>query len=80
MTNTLVFLLQIPHGIDFAVPESDGNIEYSSDSEHSDMAVVAGDDAYKPEEDDQPISLTQAELNNLKLDLNLLKESTQLLG
>ena len=52
MTNILVFLLQIPHGIDFAVPEPDGNIEYSSDSKHSDMAIIVGDEAYKPEEDD----------------------------
>ena len=42
----------------FPVPEPDGDKKYSSDSEHCDMIVVAGDDAYKPEEDDQPISLT----------------------
>ena len=29
------------------------------------MTVVAGDDAYKPEEDDQPVLLTQAILNDL---------------
>ena len=40
----------IPHGLDFPVPEPDGNIEYSSDSEHSDMTVVARNYAYKPEE------------------------------
>lgn len=64
----------IPHGPDLPVPEPDGNMEYSSDSEHS---VVAGDDAYKPEEYDQPV---QAELNDLTQDLNLSKESAQLLG
>ena len=26
-------------------------MEYSSDSEHSDMTVAAGDEAYKPEDD-----------------------------
>ena len=29
------------------------------------MTVVDEDDTYTPEEDDQPILLTQAELNNL---------------
>ena len=42
--------------------------------------VVAGDDIYKAEEDDHPIPLTLAELNNLTRDLNLLKESAQLQG
>ena len=55
----------IPHSPDLPVPESDGNMEYSSDSKHSDMTVPAGDDAYKPEEDNQPEPLTQAELYNL---------------
>ena len=41
------------------------------------MTVVAGDDACKPE-DDQPVPLTEAELNDLTRDLNLLKESVQL--
>ena len=42
------------HVTDLPVSESDGNMEYSSDFEHSDMTVVARDDACKPEEDDQP--------------------------
>ena len=62
-----------------SVLEPDGNMESSFDSEHSDMTVVAGDDAYKPEEDDQPIPLKQAELNDLTEDLNLSTESVQLL-
>ena len=41
----------ISYGPDLPAPESDGYMEYSSDSEHSDMTVEAGDDAYKPEED-----------------------------
>ena len=44
------------------------------------MTVVTEDFAYKPEEDDQPVLWTQAELNNLTRDLNLSKESSQLLG
>ena len=40
------------------------------------MIVLAGNDAYKSEEDDQSINLTQAELNDLTWDS---KESAQLL-
>ena len=36
----------IPHGPDLPVPDPDGNMEYNSDSEHSDMTFVAGDYAY----------------------------------
>ena len=28
------------------------------------MTVVAGDDTYKPEEDEQPVPLTQVKLND----------------
>ena len=55
-------------------------MEYCSNSEHSDIIIVAGDDTYKPKEDDQPVLLTQAEQNNLTQNLNLSKESAQLLG
>ena len=55
----------ISHNPDHPVPEPDGNMKYSSDSEHSDMTVVSGDDAYKPEEDNQLVPLTQVKLNNL---------------
>ena len=44
------------------------------------MTVVARDDAYKPEENDHAVPLTQAEFNNLTQDLNLSKVSAQLLG
>ena len=40
----------IPHGHDLPLPELDGNMECSSDSEHSDMTVVVGYDVYKPKE------------------------------
>ena len=53
-------------------------IEYSSDSKYSDMTVVAEDDAYKPEKDDQPVPLTQAELKKLTRDL-IISKSAQLL-
>ena len=38
----------IPHWKDLLVADSDGNMNYNSDSEHSNMTFVAGDDAYKP--------------------------------
>ena len=41
------------------VPEPDDNMEYSSDSEYSDMTAVAGDEAYKPEADDHPVPSTK---------------------
>ena len=48
-------IIPIPLGPDLPIPEPDSNIEHCSDSKHSDMTVVTGDGAYKPEEDDQPI-------------------------
>ena len=70
----------ISHGPDLPAPEPNGNMEYSFDSEHSDMTVVAGDDAYELDEDNQPVPLTQAEFNDQTRDLNLSRESAQLLG
>ena len=55
----------ICHGTALPVPEPDGNMEYSSNSQHCYMTVVVGDGAYKPEEEDKPAPLTQAEFNNL---------------
>ena len=42
----------IPYSPDLPAPEPGANMEYSSDSKHSDTAVIASDDAYKSEEDD----------------------------
>ena len=47
---------------------------YSSDSEHSDMPVVAENDVYKAK-DDQLVPLAQAELNNLIRDVKPWKAS-----
>ena len=55
-------------------------MEYSSDSEQSGMTVVAGDDAYKPEEEDQSDEDNTNRTHDLTQDLNLSKESAQLLG
>ena len=68
-----------PHGQDILIPEPNGNMEYSYHPIHSDMNFVAGDDAYKPE-DDQPIFFRQAELNDLTRGLNLSKTFAQLSG
>lgn len=70
----------VPHGPDIPVPEPDVTMESSSDPEFSDTTDTAEFGAYKPEEDDRPVPLTQAELNDLTRDLNLSKESAQLLG
>ena len=48
----------ILHSADLLDPEPDGNMDCSSDYEHSDMTIVAGDSAYKPNENDQPVPLT----------------------
>ena len=61
----------ISHGPDLPVAEPDCNMEYSSDFEHRVMTVVAGDDTYKPEENDQSVSLTQAKHIDLTWDLLL---------
>ena len=39
--NVTAAIRSISHGSDLPVPEPDANMEYSSDSEHSDMTVVA---------------------------------------
>ena len=70
----------VSHGPDLPVSEPNVTMESSSDSESSDMTDTAECGAYRPEEDDQPVPLTQAELNDLTQDLNLSKESAQLLG
>ena len=70
----------VSHGADLPVSEPNVTMESSSDSESSDMTDTAECGAYRPEEDDQLVPLTQAELNDLTQGLNLSKESAQLLG
>ena len=70
----------VPHGPDLPVPQPNVTMESSSDSESCDMTHTAECGAYRPEEDDQPVPLIQAELNDLTGNLNLSKESAQLLG
>ena len=55
-------------------------MDSSSDSKTSDMTDTAECGAYRPEVDDHPVPLTQAELNNLTQDFNLSRDSSQMLG
>ena len=43
------------------------------------MTIAAGDDAYKSEEDNQPVPLIQAEHNDQTRNLNFPKKYAQLL-
>lgn len=70
----------VPHGPGVPVPEPDVNMDLSSDPESSDAANADESGAYEPAEGDRPVPLSQAELNDLTRDLNLSKESAQLLG
>ena len=55
----------VPRGPDLPVPEPNVTMESSSDSKSSDMTDTAEFGAYRPEEYDQLLPLTQAELNDL---------------
>ncbi|KAK3869726.1 hypothetical protein Pcinc_024954 [Petrolisthes cinctipes] len=68
------------HGPEVPIPEPDIIRESSSNPESSDSANSDESGAYKPVDDDQPMPLIQAELNDRTRDLNLSKESAQLLG
>ena len=70
----------VSHGPDIPVPEPNVTMDSSSDSKSSNMTNTAECGAYRPEGDDQPVSLTQVELNDPIRDLNLSKKSAQLLG
>ena len=55
-------------------------MESSSESESDNTSDIAEGEEYMPEENDQPVRLTPADLSDLIRDLNLSKESAQLLG
>ena len=68
----------MPHSSNFPVPEVTIDTEPTSVSQSS---AAAEHDSYMPEaEVQQRNPLTQAQLDDLTRDLNLSKESTQLLG
>ena len=70
----------VPHGPDLPVPEPDVAMGSSSESKSDNTADRAQSEEYMPEENDRPVPLTQADLNELTRDLNLSKESAQFLG
>ena len=76
-SDVLSVIRPILYGQDLSIPEPDGNMEYSPDSEHCNMTVAVRNDAYNPEES---VPFTPAELNDLTHDLKLSKKSAQLLG
>ena len=55
----------VPRGPDLPVPEPNVTMESSSDSKSGDMTDTAEFGAYRPEEYDQLVPLTQAELSDL---------------
>ena len=55
-------------------------MESSSESESDNTSHRAEGEEYMPEKNHQPVPLTQADLNDLTWDVNLSKESAQLLG
>ena len=63
-----------------SVPKPNVTMKSSFYSKSSDMADTAECGAYRPEKDNQTVPLTQAALHDLTRDLNLSKESAQLLG
>lgn len=69
----------IPHGPDVPIPEPDVDSESSSAPDGDEMDADASG-AYESTENDRPVPLNQEELNDLTRDLNLSKESAQLLG
>ncbi|XP_071521423.1 uncharacterized protein [Panulirus ornatus] len=73
-------IITSPHGPGVSVPEPDVNMELLSKSEAGDVTGEDKSGTFKPEEEDQPVPLSPAELNDLTRDLNLSKESAQLLG
>ena len=71
---------QVPHGPDLPVPEPDVAMKSSSESESDNTSDRGEGEEYMPEENDRPVVLTQADLNDLTRDLNISKKSAQLLG
>ena len=67
----------VPHGLELPVPNLRVTVESSAESEIVDGPVSSD---YGTDDQDQPKPLTQGELNDLTRDLNLSKESAQLLG
>ncbi|GFN80685.1 hypothetical protein PoB_000719100 [Plakobranchus ocellatus] len=68
-----------PHDPDLRIPAPDVTMEFSSGSAFYKTSSGAESRAFMPEEIEQLVLLTQANLNDLTPDPNLSKESAQLL-
>jgi hypothetical protein len=77
-------IMPVPHVKDLPVPLPPAVLEnIAEDVEGDEISSeddVEGDDVYRPEDDFTPQRFSQTELNDLVRDLNLPKESTELLG
>jgi hypothetical protein len=67
-------IMPVPHGNDLPVPLLPAVLKNIAEYD------VEGDDIYRPEDDFTPQRFSQTELNDLVRDLNLPKESAELLG
>ena len=68
------------HGPRLPVPKPDVEIQSSSESESNNTFDRTEGAEYWSEENNRPVPLSQADLNDVTQDLNLSKESSQLLG
>ena len=73
-------LRPVPHDPSLLAPKTDVAIKSSSGSESDNTYDRTEGVEYWSEENDRPVPLTQAALSDLTRDLNLSKESSQLLG
>jgi len=77
--NFLSAIRPVPHGSDLQVPNPPDNL--SDESESSSLQSASGEMYFEPHQYDRPIDkFTQSELNDLKRELQLTKEESELLG
>ena len=77
--NLLSAIRPVPHGPDLPVPSAPDKL--SDESESSSLQSASGEMYFEPHQYDRPIDkFTQSELNDLKRELQLTKEESELLG
>ena len=79
-TNVLSAIKPVPHGLSIPVPEVTGDISEMECSSSTESEANVKDTWNTEQSTNQPKHLTQLELSDLTQDLNLTKESAQLLG
>lgn len=70
----------IPHGPDILLPEPDFRADLFTDASCTEALTTEESDTYDPCKNAEPMPLPQKALNDLTRDLNLSKESAQLIG